>query len=35
MRFMDLGDTAPNDRFKFLYTTEKLPEMKTETGART
>ena len=29
MRFMDLGDTAPNDRFKFLYTTEKLPEMKT------
>ena len=29
MRFMDLGDTAPNDRFKFLYTTEKLPEAKT------
>lgn len=28
MRFMDLGDTAPNDRFNFLYTTEKLPEYK-------
>ncbi len=26
MRFMDLGDTAPNDRFNFLYTTESLPE---------
>lgn len=30
MRFMDLGDTAPNDRFHFLYTTEKLPEPKTD-----
>lgn len=29
MRFMDLGDTAPNDRFQFLYTTEKLPAAKT------
>lgn len=28
MRFMDLGDTAPNDRFRFLYTTEKLPAPK-------
>lgn len=33
MRFMDLGDTAPNDRFKFLYTTEALPSARKGAGS--